>query len=289
MKELGDDEIRVIGDSPFKEPKKPNRLWALLALVAMIVLIAFLVLLVTKCGDDEKEAPTYFDTVELDTTANASIISPQLDDSDGMKGVTQMDTLVNDIPLTIYQPHGLRASLHIGELQDPEVDTTIVMALVAADIRADNGMIVSAFVLHGEPVSRGVAKQGYCAIIDGKITLGVDAETPLYERAIEREGDFFRQYPLVSNGRIVENKVKNKAQRRALAQIGGKVVVVTTGTRESLHDFAQSLVDIGAESAVNLVGSKMRTGWINLGDTTIVPEEKYGPLPANVNYIVWSK
>lgn len=289
MKELGDDEIRIIGDEPREDIKKRRR-WALVVLFALLLAgIAVLALLVTKCGGGDDDGPTYFDKMDVSSSAD-SLIVYSLEESDDIKGVTQMDTVVNDIPLTIYQPHGLRAGLHIGELPGPEADSSMVMALVAADIRADNGEIVSAFVLQGEPKSRGTAKQGYCAIIDGKIMLGVDAETPLYERAIEREGDFFRQYPLVSKGQLVENKVKNKAYRRALAQIGDRVVVVTTGTEESLHDFAQALVDIGTETAVNLVGSKLRTGWINLGDTIIQPEEKLASaLPANVNYIVWKK
>ena len=43
----------------------------------------------------------------------------------------------------------------------------------AADIRADNGKIVGAFVLKGDPLSWGLSKRGYCGIIDGKLTVGV--------------------------------------------------------------------------------------------------------------------
>lgn len=297
MKELGDDEIRIIGDESPRNEESQNRtkkFW--LRLVAALVLCALIVLgvlqLLKMCQPPQNEGAelTYFDSTTVVSKTQSPVKTDQPMSPDTLVGITRQDTVVNDIPLTIYYPHNLRARLHVGELNGPESSTDIVMALVAADIRADNGEIVSAFVLHGEPVSRGVAKQGYCAIIDGKISLGVDAETPLYERAIEREGDFFRQYPLVSNGKIVDNKVKNKAYRRALAQIGGKVMVIATATKESLHDFSQSLVDIGTETAVNLVGSKMRTGWINLGDSLIMSEEvPPGPLPANVNYIVWTK
>ena len=297
MKDLGDDEIRVIGDESPQGDESQNRskkLW--LRLVAVIVLCALMVLgvlqLLKMCQPplNKDSVPTYFDSATVVSPTHSPIVKQRPMSPDTLVGITCQDTVVNDIPLTIYYPHNLRAQLHVGELRDQKETPDILMALVAADIRADNGEIVSAFVHHGEPVSRGIAKQGFCAIIDGKIMLGVDTETPLYERAIEHEGDFFRQYPLVSKGEIVENKVKNKAYRRALAKIGGEVVVVATGTEESLHDFAQSLVDVGAETAVNLVGSKMRTGWINLGDTIIKGEEKnYGPLPANVNYIVWSK
>ena len=290
MKELNDDEIRVIGGEPGGESKKHGWKLALVivALCAMVGVVALLLLSKDGKNDDTDSDATYFDSTAVQLPQQSKVVNDLSGKNDTIVGVTSKDTVINDVPLTIYQVHNLRASLHVGELKGPDSEPRIMMAMVAADIRADNGEIVSAFVLKGEPVSRGVAKRGYCAIIDGKITLGVDAETSLYERTIERKGDFFRQYPLVDKGRIVPNRIKNKAYRRALAQIGGEVVVVVSRGEESFHDFSQALVDLGAVTAVNLVGSKMRTGWVALPDSIVVPELSE-PLPANVNYIVWEK
>ena len=288
MKEISDDEIRVIGDSTDTPHTKVRHRWTILVAVA-VVLAALLWFCHTTMPAPPDSA--YFDSTTIEQPAVLGVDEmAALDTHDTLVGVTLRDTVVNDISLAIYQPHSLKPSLHVGDLVGPQRDTSIVMALQAADIRADNKEIVSAFVLRGEIISRGTAKPGFCAIIDGRVTLGLDEATPLYERAIEHEGDFFRQYPLVADGHIVESRIKNKALRRALAIIGGHLVVVTTHSRESLHDFSQALVDLGAETAVNLVGGKMCTGWITLTDSTVMPTmQAQEPLPPSVNYIIWTK
>lgn len=60
----------------------------------------------------------------------------------------------------------------------------------AADVRADNGDIVGAFVLKGEPKAWGLSKKGFCATISGNVTIGVANNTPLFEEATETEGYF---------------------------------------------------------------------------------------------------
>lgn len=102
-----------------------------------------------------------------------------------------MTKQLNDVPLYVYVPHNAQMSLSIG-LPDKQ-DTSIIFVAQAADIRQDNGQIVGAFVLAGEPQAwnKPDAKTGYCAVIDGEITIGVAEDSPLFERAIERDGYFF--------------------------------------------------------------------------------------------------
>jgi hypothetical protein len=159
----------------------------------------------------------------------------------------------------------------------------------AADIRADNLEIVGAFVLRGEPLSWGLSKKGYCGIIEDQVTIGVADNSPLFELATEKAGYFFRQYPLVSNGYLVENELKSKSLRRGLCQLEGKTVVVASQTKESLHDFAQALVDIGTSQAIYLVGSAAM-GWYR--DTQGVGYALGNWEPRefeNISFIVWSK
>ena len=114
------------------------------------------------------------------------------------KGFTEIrDTLINDIPLRIYIPHNAEMSLHIGRMN--QQDTSVIYTAQAADVRADNGGIVGAFVLKGTPRAWGLSKKGFCASIDGVVTVGVAENSPLFEEATEKEGYFFRQYPLVDN------------------------------------------------------------------------------------------
>ena len=288
MKELNDDEIRIIGDD-HKAPGQPSsRKWLIMLMMALVVAALIALLYLSRHMADAPER-VVFDSSTIEQVSQPAARPLPSTERDTITGVTLRDTTVNDIPLTILTPHSLTPRLHVGELHSPAADTSIVMALQAADIRADNQQIVSAFVLEGETLARGKAKQGFCAIIDGHITLGVDEATPLYEQAVENSGYFFRQYPLVNQHNIVENNIKNKAIRRALALIGGRVVVVTTSTRESLHDFSQALVDIGAETAINLVGGTLNSGWAVTTDSIIQPSERPAHIPQNINYITWTK
>ena len=144
-------------------------------------------------------------------------------------------------------------------------------------------------MLNGKPLSWGLSKRGFCAIIDGDVTVGVADNSPLFEKATETGGDFFRQYPLVDKGNLVESELKSKAIRRALCEVEGHVVVVETQTTESMHDFAQALVDIGTANAIYLVGSSAM-GWsmdtdgngtkMGLWDTRKIK---------NISFIVWAK
>ena len=51
-----------------------------------------------------------------------------------------------------------------------------------------------------------------------------------------------------------ENVLKGKSIRRALARKGNKLYVFETEYRESMHDFAEALQDMGVTEAISLVG-----------------------------------
>ena len=128
------------------------------------------------------------------------------------------------------------------------------------------------------------------AIIGDQVHLGMAESTPLLEEAIEKEGSFFRQYPLVSGGQMVENKPKGKAERRALCEMKGQLLVVSSLGRESFHDFAQALADLGVEQAIYLTGSSSygfcrndQQILISWGDASTAAKFE------NSNFIVWKR
>ena len=202
------------------------------------------------------------------------------------KGYVEItDTIVGNVPLVILTPRDATPKLHIGidVLQTPDV----VMAMQAADIRGDNGGIVGAYVVEGNLVSKGQAKSGFCAIIDGNITIGVADATPFLEKAIESDGYFFRQYPLVVGNQLVENKPKGRSLRKALAEWNGTTVVVLSHSRLTFHDFAQTLVDLGVANAIYLVGSEAFGFAVDSeGNRTEFGKEAPSP-EASTNYIIW--
>lgn len=253
--EIQDDELRVIGgpSSGKKTGKKRFGFWGVVAGVAVAFAI---VAIVRLCLKDRNEYPAVFEQTpasELPISSDETI-EPLGDyrDSTGKAYTEHIEKIINDIPLDIYIPHNARPVLSIG-VPDAN-DSTIVFATQAADIRADNGKIVGAFVLAGEPLSWGLSKKGFVGIIGDDITIGVAENSPLFEEATEKGGYFFRQYPLVDNGKLVENEPKGKSIRKAICDRNGEIIIVMSQTRESFHDFAQALVDLQVKNAVYLVG-----------------------------------
>ena len=289
--DISDDEIRIIGDSaaPTSSERKPRlyRQWWFWVALVVLVVVSLLTLwsIHSRRFLDSYAAPKAgYDVIE----ATPAPVSPTVEKNEPAT-VMVHDTVINDVPLRILIPVNVVPELLLG-IPDT-TDENLVLGLQAADIRADNGGIVGAFVLKGELLSRGVAKKGFCAILDGKIQLGMAPSTPLFEEATDCDGYFFRQYPLVSNGRMVENKPKNKAVRHARCELEGRVVVVSSLDNESFHDFAQSLVDLGVQNAISLVGAdaygffrNQETGFSSWG--TDVHRWKDAE---NVNFVVWRK
>ena len=219
--------------------------------------IALIVFLVRKDRGDADE-PGLFesgDSLNVVKPDESECIKPfgNYSDTTGLSYTELIKKTINDIPLSIYIPHNATPELC---LKAPNYkDKNIILATQAADIRRDNKKIVGAFVLKGTPLAWGLSKKGYCSIIDGKLSIGVADNSPLFEEATEKEGYFFRQYPLVGNKRLIENEPKNKSIRKALCERAGEIFVVKSETPESFHDFAQALVDLDVNNAIYLVGS----------------------------------
>lgn len=223
----------------------------------------------------------------LPTTTTRPILNPL-----GQVGVDspyteRLDTVINDVRLAIYIPHQSVPELTIGV---PDInDRTIILSAQAADVRADNGNILGAFVYKGEPKARGLSKRGFCAIINGEVTVGVSDNSPLFEEATETDGYFFRQYPLVDNGTVVENEPKNKTMRKALCSRSGQILMVVSESDESFHDFAQALFDLGVDDAVYLVGSHTSYGWYQneAGEVVEFAPNNARKVYKNETYIIW--
>jgi hypothetical protein len=285
-KDIRDDEIRVIGEDD--KVKFNGWKWLLLLLAGIVIGFVVWALLPQK-HEDPKEDPEQGVFEPGNDSVEPTIVKLPLAKAEetGKGFIEMMDTTINDIPMRLYLPHQVTMSLHVGNID--RNDHSIVFAAQAADIRADNGGIVGAFVLEGEPKAWGLSKKGYCAIINDTVTVGVADNSPLFEEATEKGGYFFRQFPLVDKGSLVENELKGKAVRRALCDRGGEIFTVETLSIESFHDFAQALVDLGVDNAIYLVGSNAY-GWATdvdgqrheFGD----PNPKTNKKWRNINYLV---
>ena len=308
--DIDDDEIRIISSRP--QPVKPGKsssgrrlrgaLAGLFVVIAAVVLFFVLKGCSGTAAEDDAEYPSVtggpvpgdrdfvaVDSLETDGRNNDEDMAP-----DSKTPVTQTpkgyiamrDTTIAGARLTVYTPVDAVPELAIGIAV--LADSTVLMAFQAADIRADNGQIVSAFVDHGQLISTGQSKAGFCAIIDGKITLGVADVTQYFEQALTTGGYFFRQYPLVVGNQVIENKPKGRSLRKALAELNGKIVVIASRNELTFGEFSGAMVDMGVSTAIYLVGSKSY-GIVRLPDGDVLEYNLRGvrKYPENTNFIVW--
>lgn len=279
--DINDDEIRIISSTDAGSHNRVRPVYIVWACVAALLIIVGLAVIFFSASDEieiQEVQPPIEETVALKL--------PEKETNTQQPGhVVLSDTTINGAKLRLLCPENATPSLEVGA--DVLADTSIVMALQAADIRRDNGKIVGTCVVGGELRSKGEAKAGFCSIINGEITVGVADATPKLEEALMNNGYFFRQYPLVVGGQIVENKPKGRAIRKALAELDGRIYAVSSLERMSFHDFSQALVDLGIRNAIYLVGANScglyRDAQGKVFTFGTIPSEQL----ANINYIIW--
>ena len=289
--EIQDDELRVIGRPSGTDNTGKRRKW-LWWVVAGVLAIALAVTaaIIWSHRRHIGDIPGVFDPSAVvdhpDSVKEKVLPLGNYSDTTAKAYTEHLNLTINDIPLDVYIPHNAKPSLSIGT---PDIfDKSIVFVTQAADIRADNGKINGAFVLAGKPMAWGLSKKGYVGIIDDKITVGVADNSPLFEEATEKGGYFFRQYPLVNNGVLVENEPKGKAIRKAICDRSGEIIVVMSESPESFHDFDQALVDLQVDNAVYLVGSDSYGYFRDKFDHFVQIYEKRRGGYKYENYIKWT-
>lgn len=280
--DIGDNEIRVVGQTlPNGGKPQPRKRWWLWFAAALLLLVVGLALWKTT-PRSKTSTSTYSAEPIIDTTEQVTYEAVV-----ETKAYTQVTCdSINDIPLRIYTPIGGHIEMYVGRL--PLDDQSIILATQAADYRADNGQIAGAFVYRGELLSKGHPKYGFCAIIGDKLTMGMSRETALFERAVEEEGYFFRQFSLVHDGKYGESVPKGKAIRRALCYYQENIVIIESQGRESYHDFSQALMDLGVQEAIALVGNEQISTYEDEASNRFIGdiETKEG---VQDTYIVWRK
>ncbi|MBO7481115.1 MAG: hypothetical protein J6T63_03295 [Bacteroidales bacterium] len=268
------------GDSDGHRRTIPWWLWIIIGTVLLTIIIFFTIKFsVTHAITDAENTPTQEPVVSNNDNWYNNI------DASLPSCIVVNDTIIDNVNMKILTPYNITPELHLGEIDT--TDTDILFAALAADIRRDNGKIVGAFVLDGEPLSWGLSKRGYCAIFDDEITFGVADNSPLFEQATENGGYFFRQYPSVDNGKMVANNPENKSFRRVLCSLNGKVCVIVSTDRVLMNDFSSILVKLGVNNAIFLVGST-EDGWFRTNDGNISRlGKKYDKNNPNINYLVF--
>ena len=275
-------EVRADGPSRTADWQRRKRQGGWVALAIVALLGACMVIFWPETSDQEDVIGAFEASYEMNPVkalGTEEALTPYAE---------RLDTVVNGHPIILFIPHHATPSLYVGLVNEEAARS--VLAFQAADVRADNWEILGEFVLAGEQLSNGVSKKGFCAIIDGKVTLGVGESTPLLSEAISKGGYFFRQYPLVDAGTPLENKPKNKTIRKALCERAGQILVVVSGEDMTFPDFAQALADFNVDNAIYLIGGEGGFGWAFDADGN---REQFGNEDLrpdwyrNASYIIW--
>lgn len=279
-----DNEVYILGSDSGNNKKKDSK--RNLRVLCWVLPVIFIVIIMLFINRKEQVPEYYFEPEQSESTQqDISVTTGRVNHSEKSSYTEVAGEIAGNVPLIIYTPHNATMSLMTG--MPEESDSTIIFAAMAADIRKDNMEIVGDFVLSGKQLARGIAKKGYVAIIENKITIGAGESTPLLQQAIDDNGSFFRQYPLVNNGELMENKPKNKSVRRALAIRNGTIIMVQSRERESFHAFSQAMIDIGVTDAIYLVGGDAYGWYYNAEHVRHVFGKKLADIPENISYIVW--
>lgn len=287
--DIGDDEIRIISSndsswSPGCGSGRPSRrpVYILLVIAAAV---AVALAIWASVGRDEAG-----DVLKVDSFVHET--QPAVIDTISKTVVTETqrycemtDTVVDGHRLVIIIPRGAVPTLQRGG--DMLGDTTVILAAEAAGVRNDNGEIVGACVIDGQLLSKGRSKAGFCAIINGVMTIGVADTTPLLEQALESDGYFFRQYPLVVGGQVVENKPRGRSLRKALAEYKGQPAIILSAEAMTFGDFSTALADAGVTNAIYLIGSSSCCIVRNAAGERITFGQPRHMQPVNTTYIIW--
>lgn len=167
FKDIKDDQIRIIGEGEGQKTFRKG-LWIVI-LLAVVLLVAGIVFFAIQEDEETPKAegpiPVYFEPVAEVKPIKHGGIGNEVDSL--AKGFTEIrDTIVNDIRLKIYIPHNAELSLHVGRMD--KQDTSVIYTAQAADVRADNGGLVGAFVFKGTPLSWGLSKRDFVHLSMGR-------------------------------------------------------------------------------------------------------------------------
>ena len=186
FKDIRDDQIRIVGEDVSRKPLS-HGVWVTIISIIVLIFGGVIALLVSNREEELKVAePALFEPEPTPEPIQRKWLGREIDPS--QVGFTEIrDTLINDIPIRIFIPHNAEMSLHIGKMD--KTDKSVIYVAQAADVRADNGGIVGAFVLKGEPRAWGLSKRGFCASINGVVTVGVAENSPLFEQATEQRAE----------------------------------------------------------------------------------------------------
>lgn len=184
----------------------------------------------------------------------------------GSSSVELKTDSVLGVALDIYELHNVQAEL---SLQEPDTaDQSVLLYTRTADYTS-TGKYIGSLVIDGEEKQNDASRLGYCAIKSGNMVIGISRFDDMREHMVERDGSYFRQFMLVSNGKLPQRFfLHGKVERKALARTADdRLYVIATRHPETLWDFADALREYGYVDAIYLTGGN-ESGFYRAPDGT---------------------
>lgn len=184
----------------------------------------------------------------------------------GSSSVVLKTDSVLGVALNIYELHNVRAEL---SFQEPDTaDHSVLLYTRTADYTS-TGKYIGSLVIDGEEKQSDVSRLGYCAIEKGNMVIGISRFDDMREHMIERDGSYFRQFVLISNGELPQRfSLHGKVERKAIARnADDRICVIATRHPETLWDFADALREYGYVDAIYLTGGN-ESGFYRAPDGT---------------------
>jgi hypothetical protein len=184
------------------------------------------------------------------------------------------------VAMDFYAIHGLKASI---EFEEPDTaDTSVFLYSRCADYTAD-GRYLGSLVAEGVEKQSDRSRLGYMAMADGNMVIGISRSEKVKDYVLERDGSFFRQFILVSNGMIPSRFfLHGKVERRAIGRIDNQLYYIATRHKETLWDFADALREYGFTDAIYITGGADYVFYRDkdgvrhdIGDIVDYPHEKW--------------
>ncbi len=200
----------------------------------------------------------------------------------GASAVVLKTDSVLGVALDIYELHNVRAEL---SFQEPDTaDHSVLLYTRTADYTS-TGKYIGSLVIDGEEKQSDVSRLGYCAIEKGNMVIGISRFDDMREHMIERDGSYFRQFVLISNGELPQRfSLHGKVERKAIARTADdRICVIATRHPETLWDFADALREYGYVDAIYLTGGN-ESGFYRASDGTAYFTEKAAKYRTNKHH-----
>lgn len=257
----GAGEVPVIIVEHDKEPKGTLRKRSWIPVLITFVVTALFCLIVWG-GFKYYRLRTYIGVpISVTSEENIEKLKARTTERETPEVVLSKDSILG-VAINLYELRGLKAEI---SMQEPDTtDTSVYLYSRCSDYHKDNS-IIGSLVIDGEEMeSVDNRRLGYLAGADDNFVIGIARDEEAKEYVKKHSGCFFRQFILVSAGKLPPKYyLHGKVERRALGRIvkedsnGNSVDVlyyIESLHKETMYAFADALREYGFIDAIYITG-----------------------------------